>query len=204
MKTKSIILVIFLFILYFIFNSFSYTTAISSNIQKEIFRLHIIANSNSPEDQNLKLVIRDEIVKYLSSFSFNNKDEIISFLQSHENEIYELTKHIIEENHFNYDCTIEIGNSYYPQKKYKNIILPSGTYDGLKIKLGESKGHNWWCVLFPPMCMIDSLTCELPEESEEILGSSVSTETFNIITSDLPQYKFKFKIIDLINDLSLK
>lgn len=203
MKTKSIILILFLFFLYFTFYSFSYTNAISSNLQEEIFRLHIIANSDSSEDQNLKLIIRDEIVKYLSSFSFSNKEEMIYFLKTHKIEICELIKNIIKENNFDYGCSIEIGKSYYPQKRYQNIILPSGSYDGLKIKLGNSKGHNWWCVLFPPMCMIDSVTCELPEESEEILSSSISTETFNVVTSNSPQYKFKFKIVDLLNSLNL-
>lgn len=201
MKKKSFIFIIFLFVLYFIFYSFSYTQAVSSNLKKEIFRLHIIANSDSEEDQKLKLQIRDSIVEYLSSIHFNNKNELMTYLQDNKDIIYGIAKNVITENGFDYDCSIEIGSSYYPQKKYKNLILPSGTYNGMRIKIGSSKGHNWWCVLFPPMCLIDSVTCKLPSESESILENSLTPEAYNIISSDSPCYKFKFKIVDLINNL---
>jgi stage II sporulation protein R len=140
-------------------------------------------------------------VEYLASMRFNNKKELIAYLQNNEDTIYKITNNVIKENGFDYDCSIEIGSSYYPQKKYKNLILPSGSYNGMKIKIGSSQGHNWWCVLFPPMCLIDSVTCELPSESEQILENSLPKETYNIISSSSPCYKFKFKIVDLINNL---
>ena len=79
--------------------------------------------------------------------------------------------------------------------------MPSGYYDGLKIKIGKAEGKNWWCVLFPPMCLINKSTCELPEESELILENSLSEECNSIVSSDTQKYKFKFKIVDFFNNI---
>lgn len=199
MKLKTIFLILFLFISYFIFFSLSYSHSVSSDLEKELFRLHIIANSDSKEDQELKIYVRDKVVVYLNSFSFKSKKELINYLSNHQDELQAVVQAAIAEKGFSYNSTIEIGNSLYPKKEYKNVILPSGFYDGLKIKIGNASGQNWWCVLFPPMCLIDESTCKLPEESELILQNSLEQETTSVITSKEPTYKFKFKIIDFFN-----
>ena len=192
MKLKKLLIVFILFLLYFIFNSISYSYSISNDLEENLFRLHIIANSDSEEDQNLKLFIRDNVINYLKNYQFSNKTELITFLKTHENELHQVIQTAINQKGYNYNFTIEIGNSFFPQKKYENIILPSGYYDGLKIKIGKAEGKNWWCVLFPPMCLINESTCELPEESELILKNSLSEECNSIVSSDTQKYKFKF------------
>lgn len=201
MKPKKILIVFILFLLYFIFNSISYSYSISNDLEKNLFRLHIIANSDSDEDQNLKLYIRNNVINYLKNYKFSNKKELITFLKEHENELNQIIQSSINQKGYNYNFSIEIGNSFFPQKKYENIILPSGYYDGLKIKLGKAEGKNWWCVLFPPMCLINESTCELPKESELILENSLSEESNSIVSSDTQKYKFKFKIVDFFNNL---
>lgn len=201
MKLKKLLTVFILFLLYFIFNSISYSYSISNDLEENLFRLHIIANSDSEEDQNLKLFIRDNVINYLKNYQFSNKTELITFLKTHENELHQVIQTAINQKGYNYNFTIEIGNSFFPQKKYENIILPSGYYDGLKIKIGKAEGKNWWCVLFPPMCLINESTCELPEESELILENSLSEECNSIVSSDTQKYKFKFKIVDFFNNL---
>lgn len=201
MNAKKIFIILFLFIFYFIFYSFSYSYSVSNNLEDTLFRLHVIANSDSKEDQNLKIYIRDKVVTYLKNFSFNNKKELIEFLNSHQSELQQIIDSAIAEQGYKYTTSFEIGNSYYPQKKYENIILPSGYYDGLKIKIGKAEGKNWWCVLFPPMCLIDSSTCELPEESEIILENTLSNESNSLVSSNESNYKFKFKLVDFINNL---
>lgn len=202
MSKKSFFIIIFFFILYFIVYSFSYSYSISKELKSNIFRLHIIANSNSDVDQDLKLFIRDNIINYLNQFSFKNKAELIEFLNTHKSEIENIVQKSISEKGFTYSFSISIGTSFFPQKIYSNITMPSGVYDGLQIKLGKASGKNWWCVLFPPMCLIDSTTCELPNESKSILTESINQETYSILTSKSPSYQFKFKIIDWINNLS--
>lgn len=201
MKLKSLLTILTLFIIYFIFYSISYSHSVSKDLENQLFRLHILANSDSQEDQQIKLHVRDKVVNYLNTFSFENKQELINYLTNNKSEIQEVVQTALKEKGYNYSVSIEIGNTFYPQKQYKNVILPSGHYDGLRIKIGKAEGHNWWCVLFPPMCLIDQSTCELPEESELILENSLTAETTSVITQNTPPYKFKFKLIDFINNL---
>ena len=135
------------------------------------------------------------------SFNLSNKEDTILHLKNHQTDIETIISNIIKENGFDYTFQFEISNSFYPAKKYNSITLPSGNYDGLQIKLGNAKGENWWCILFPPMCLINSSTCELEENSNELLSNNLSNETTHIIQSSEPKYKFKFKIIDFINNL---
>lgn len=201
MKNKKILLILFLFILYFIFYSFSYSYSISNDLEKNIFRLHIIANSDSIEDQELKLYVRNKVIDYLHQYSFNNKSELIEFLNKNQSNLQNIIDTAIKENGYSYTSSYEIENSFYPQKQYENITLPAGNYDGLKIKIGKAAGKNWWCVLFPPMCLINDSTCSLPEESEILLNNSLSEESCSVISSNNSKYKFKFKIIELINNI---
>lgn len=199
MSKKSILFIVFLFVLYFIFYSVSYSHSVSDELESNIFRLHVIANSDSSEDQELKLFIRDRLVEYLSQFSFDSKEDLISFLHSNKGDVESVIRDSISSKGFSYDFSIEIGNSFFPKKDYGNMSMPSGFYDGLKVKLGRAEGKNWWCVLFPPMCLIDSSTCSFSEDSESILEDSLDDETFSVLFSETPEYKFKFKIVDFIN-----
>lgn len=203
MSKKRIFIVFLMFMLFFIFYTISYSRSISRDLESHIFRLHVIANSDSVEDQNFKLYVRDKIVEYLGNYSFKNKEELINFLNSNKNEIENIVENCMKEKNILYNYSIEIGNSFFPKKNYSNITMPSGYYDGLKIKLGKAEGKNWWCVLFPPMCLIDSSTCKLTEESEEILNNSLNLETESLIYSSQTSYQVKFKIVDFINSLTL-
>lgn len=201
MSKKNILIIIFLFLIYFIFYSFSYSHSVSQELEENLFRLHIIANSDSEEDQALKLYVRDKVVNYLHQFSFSSKSELISFINNNIAELENVVNDSINEKGYSYPFSIEISNSFFPKKDYNNIHLPAGSYDGLKIKIGESDGKNWWCVLFPPMCLIDSNTCELSQESNNILEDSISEETYSIISDEKKPCTFKFKIVDIINNL---
>lgn len=203
MKLKNLLLVVLLFLLYFIFYSISYSHSVSSDLEEKLFRLHIIANSNSEEDQDLKIYVRDCVVDYLNSFNFETKEQLISFISENKDELNSVVQEAISAKGYTYSSSIEIGNEFYPLKKYSNLILPSGNYDGMKIKIGNANGKNWWCVLFPPMCLIDESTCELSKDSKYLLENSISPETKSVISeTSHPAYKFKFKIINFINNLN--
>lgn len=201
MKNKKILLILIIFIFYFIFYSFSYSYSISNDLEKNLFRLHILANSDSAEDQELKLYVRNKVIDYLHQYSFNNKSELITFLNNNQLSLQKVIDDAIKEKGYSYTSSFEIENSFYPQKQYENITLPAGNYDGLKIKIGKAEGKNWWCVLFPPMCLINNSTCSLPEESEILLDNSLTEESCSVISSNSSKYKFKFKIIEFINNL---
>lgn len=201
MKNKKILLILIIFIFYFIFYSFSYSYSISNDLEKNLFRLHILANSDSTEDQELKLYVRNKVIDYLHQYSFNNKSELITFLNNNQLSLQKVIDDAIKEKGYSYTSSFEIENSFYPQKQYENITLPAGNYDGLKIKIGKAEVKNWWCVLFPPMCLINNSTCSLPEESEILLDNSLTEESCSVISSNSSKYKFKFKIIEFINNL---
>lgn len=201
MKLKSVFLIFLLFIIYFIFSSISYSSTISNDLENHLFRLRVVANSNSEEDQNLKLKVRDNILNYLNQFSFKTKEETITHLENNKKDIEKIISKTIQENGFNYTYEYEISNSFYPQRYYNSITLPSGNYDSLQIKLGKAEGKNWWCILFPPMCLINSSTCELEETPDTLSESNLSTESTEVIQSNKSTYKIKFKIIDFINNL---
>ena len=170
-KVKYSILILFLLFLYVTICAFSYVEAVSADIASSVFRLHVIANSDSKEDQNLKYIVRDNVLAYMNDIckDAKSKDEAIRIANEHLDEFKQIATNTIKENGFNYDVTVEIGNFSFPTKTYGDISLPSGYYDALKIKIGNADGKNWWCVMFPPLCFVDVSSGIVPDESKETM-----------------------------------
>lgn len=198
-----IIIIISLFAFIFV-SAMSYTNAVFNNISDSVFRLHVIANSDSEEDQNLKYLVRDAVISYMNSIckDTNSKDEAIKIANNHKNEFYNIARQVITENGYDYSVKIEIGNFKFPTKNYGDISLPSGNYDALKIEIGEAKGQNWWCVMFPPLCFVDVTSGVVPEESKNIMQDNLSSEEYVLIsnTNDT-NIKLKFKLIEIFKSL---
>lgn len=198
--SKSILLIILILLfLYLTINN--YVSAISNDLHENIFRLHIIANSNSEEDQNLKLKIRDSILEYIKEISINcnSKQDIINTINIHLEDIKNIANNTIKENGFDYAIELEIDEYLFPTKHYANISLPAGKYDSLKIKIGNAIGENWWCSLFPPLCFTDISSGIIDEDTQNNLEKNLENEEFNIIINPSPTYKFKFKLIEILN-----
>ena len=201
--------VVIIFLLLFIYTSicaFSYSQSIINDIQKSIFRLHVIANSNSNEDQNLKYLVRDKILEYINSISKenNSKDDIIKIVNENQEKIKKIAENTIKENGFNYPVKISIGNFPFPTKSYGDISFPSGNYDALKIEIGNAKGKNWWCVMFPPLCFVDVTSGIVPEESKKTLQDNLSDEEYEILSQNTDTMDFKFKIVEIFQNLNIK
>ena len=199
---KRFILLIFLFTIYIFTSCYFYAINCSTNIENEVFRLHIIANSNSEEDQNLKYKIRDKIITYMDDIceGIDSKKDAIILANNHLNDFKKIADETILENGFNYTSSVEVGNYKFPTKYYGDIALPCGNYDALEIKLGNNSGQNWWCVLYPSLCFEDISFGTLPESSKEKLKTTLSDEEYALISKDTPAYNFKFKIVELFND----
>lgn len=197
---KLFFLIFLLFFIYVFLSAKSYCTFLEKDLSDEIFRLHIVANSNSAEDQYLKLQIRDNVLNFLNKLYTPkmNKTDVINLILENKKEIENIIKTTISENGYNYSFTFELKNCEFPTKNYGQITLPSGNYDCLNIQLGDSKGENWWCVMFPPVCL-DSSIAILDTSSSEILNENLNSETYNIIQSEAPSYKVKFKILEIFN-----
>ena len=201
MKIKHIFILISLFIIFITTSIITYSNTVFTGLENNIFRLHILANSDSEKDQNLKLKVRDGIIDYIKDINENSttKAETIKNVKENLNKIEERCKKILKENDSDYEVSLEIGNFYFPTKFYGNISLPAGEYDALRINIGEAKGQNWWCSLFPPLCFIDISSGYLSDEDSKILEENLTDEEFMLISSSSPDVKLKFKILELLN-----
>lgn len=205
-KTKRFILILLLLLIYCMICAFSYVNAVSNNIQNSVFRLHVIANSDSPEDQNLKYIVRDKVLEYINiiSDSSSSKENIIALANKNINEIQKIAENTIHENGYNYSVNLSIGNFAFPTKSYGDITFPAGFYDALKIEIGEAKGQNWWCVMFPPLCFVDVTSGIVPEESKENIKENLSEEEYKLLSDTSNDIRFKFKIVEMFQNISIK
>ena len=193
MKTieKSILLG-FIFTILFSFLGFN---SKCENISDKVFRLHVLANSDSSEDQQLKLCVRDKVLEY-SKYIFSdakNKDSAKQITQKHLEDIKNVAQQEVYDRGYDYKVNVKIDNMYFNTRQYGNVTMPAGNYDALKIFIGDSKGHNWWCVMFPPICL------PAAEESKQ-LDDVLDPSQMNIVENG-NKYKIKFKIVELINGL---
>ena len=183
-----------------------YAQTTSSDIAESVFRLHVIANSNSDEDQNLKYKVRDSLLKYMNNLCDNcsSKEEAIEIVTKHQEEFKNIALQTIHNEGYSYNVNIEIGNFEFPTKNYGDISLPAGFYDALKVEIGEAKGRNWWCVMFPSLCFNIYSSGIVPEESKEELKNNLSHEEYSLISNDSNYgIKFKFKLLEMFANSGL-
>ena len=201
-KVKMVIILSFLLFLYTTICAFSYAQNVSTDIANSVFRLHVIANSDSKEDQELKYKVRDSLINYMNSICANceNKEDAIKLVTEHKNDFKQIALDTIKDNGYSYDVNISIGNFSFPTKDYGDISLPAGFYDALRVEIGEAKGQNWWCVMFPPLCFVDVSSGVVPEESKEELEDNLSEEEYALVSNDSDtKIQFKFKILEFFN-----
>lgn len=204
-KFKRFILVSALLIIYVCISAVSYTHAVTTDIADSVFRLHVIANSDSDEDQNLKYIVRDRVIEYMSSISQNasSKEDVIEIAKANLDKIQAIASQTIRENGYTYSVNVEVGNFSFPSKRYGDITLPPGYYDALRIKIGKAEGQNWWCVMFPPLCFVDVTSGVVPDESKEIMKQNLSKEEFDLISKNSNEVKVKFKIVEVLQNFTI-
>ena len=205
-KFKKLILISFLLFLYVFISAQSYVTAISNNLSNAVFRLHVLANSDSEEDQSLKLKVRDSLLAYMNGLCSNcsTKQEAISIANEHKADFQKIAEETIKENGYNYSVKININNFYFPTKNYGDISLPAGFYDALRVEIGEAKGKNWWCVMFPSLCFIDVSSGIVDDEAKENLEENLEQESYSLISDkNNSEIKLKFKLIEFFAEKGL-
>ncbi|MEI3393737.1 MAG: stage II sporulation protein R [Clostridia bacterium] len=206
LKIGRIFVILILLSLFILISAISYVDAVSNNIADSVFRLHVIANSDSKEDQELKLKVRDELLSYMNIISKDstNKQEAMQIANEHKEEFIQIAEKVIKENGYNYTVNVQVGKADFPTKYYGDITLPAGTYDALKVQIGEAKGQNWWCVMFPPLCFVDVSTGIVPDNSKQELKQSLDNEEYDLISkTDNNEISFKFKIVELFQNWRL-
>ena len=203
---KMVIILTFLLLLYTSICAVSYAKTVSSDIANSVFRLHVIANSDSKEDQNLKYIVRDNLLKYMKSIckDCTSKQEAIAVVEENKDIFKQIANQTIKEQGYSYPVKINIGNFEFPTKNYGDISLPAGFYDALRVEIGEAKGQNWWCVMFPPLCFVDVTSGVVPEESKDLIKEDLSEEEFALVSKDSSSdIQFKFKLLEIFNNFGL-
>ena len=198
-KFKMISILTILLFIYTSLCAFSYAQTISNDLCNSVFRLHVIANSDETEDQNLKYKVRDNLIKYMNSLIPNckNKQEVINIAKNNITSFKEIALQTIKDEGYNYNVEIKIGNFDFPTKKYGDITLPAGFYDALRVEIGEAKGQDWWCVMFPPLCFVDVTTGIVPDTSKKEIKNNLSDEEFALISENKnSNIEFKFKLLE--------
>ena len=146
-------------------------SAHGADASEGVLRLHILANSDSAEDQRVKLAVRDAVLQTLPAC--DSAAEAEAYLRLHGGEILELTERTLRENGFDYGAQLLLGKSDFPDRAYAGTVYPAGEYEALRIVLGAGGGQNWWCVLFPPLCIITAEQEPLPEPDALEFESSI-------------------------------
>ena len=172
---KILVFILSIIVIFFIgfssFKLFNNSTSVNQrDISNKIIRFHVLANSDSIEDQSLKLKVKDEIINYMMPKldKSSSIDESRKILKENDKEIKRIAENIINKNGYKYSVNTYLGQDQFPIKTYGNITLPQGKYEAYKIVIGNGEGQNWWCVMFPPLCFVDVTKGEVStKETEE-------------------------------------
>ncbi len=171
-----------LFIVCTLLGSMVYALGVQADLEDNLLRMHIVANSNSPVDQNIKLAVRDEILKNMDA-------------KSTTGDIENTANSALTALGVPYTATAQTEKCYVPEKEYKSIRLPEGIYNCIKVVLGDGDGENWWCVAYPPLCFTEEVFGELTPEGKALLDEKLTRESLDAIVMS-NNVNFRFKIVE--------
>lgn len=176
-----------------IFSVFSFADT-AEKIREDVLRLHVIADSDSAVDQTLKLKVRDAILAAGTDIFDGSVDveNAVKKITPKIKTLEETANNVIKENGFDYDVAITIDKEYFTTRTYETVTLPAGEYLSLIVKIGEGKGKNWWCVMFPPMCISAA-------NEDMVLKSALNKNEINLVNRN-PKFEPRFKIIEIFEN----
>ena len=170
-----------------------------SEIYSDVLRLHVIASSDSDEDQALKLLVRDAVLEEAQALL----GEVCSKAQAEKTvcenleRLRSVAEKTVRDNGYDYPVAIELGTEEYPTKNYESCCFPAGEYTSLRILIGEASGQNWWCVLFPPLCL------SAATDADAFASVGITDNQYQIITdSESTKYKIRFKLLESFSEIA--
>jgi stage II sporulation protein R len=188
----------------------AYSEGINCGLSEHLIRLHVVAESDSEEDQSLKLKVRDAVIDYMEELirPSQSAEETNRLLEQNMESIKALAEQTVRMAGKDYKVDVVLGEFPFPTKKYGDVALPAGYYRALKIIIGKGEGANWWCVLFPPLCFVDASHGTIPDSVKDELKAALSKEEYNIVVSaesaeQIP-VRVKFKIVEFFQDTRIK
>ena len=171
-----------------------------TEIYNKVVRLHVLANSDSEEDQAVKLAVRDAILNVTVPLlqDCQTQEDAIARLTENEATLRDVAKRVLRQEGFDYDAVnVTLGIESYPTRSYDQLCFPAGEYISMRVELGEGEGQNWWCCLFPPLCL-GAATVSNEDAEDACISVGFTPSQYKIITeSDKPVYRARFKILEL-------
>ncbi len=160
------------------------------NVRQNVLRLHVIANSNSDEDQTLKLKVRDAVLEAGEGVFGNGKtsEEAAMMISDNAQLLEDAAEKVITDNGYDYSVSVEVCEDFFPTRTYSDVTLPAGEYTAVKVIIGDGGGKNWWCVMFPPLC--------LPVAQDEVDISDYLNYYGESVVTAKPKYELRFKVVE--------
>lgn len=176
--------------------------ALAARIAPDILRFHVLANSDSSEDQNLKLKVRTMLLNtiYEDLGEHASLEKTKDFVRSHQYILEKKAERFMKQFGYNYCANLELTTCYFPTKTYGDMVFPCGTYEAVRVIIGKGKGHNWWCVLYPPLCFVDSSYAVVPDSSKQILKQSIDAADYQKLKMKKPNIHIRIKLLDLMTE----
>lgn len=171
----------------------------SQNQYEGIVRLHVLANSDTVEDQALKLKVRDAVIEYMEKQDdLNSAGEAREYLSENLNRLEKIAEGVIASEGYDYSARADLGVRYIPEKAYGGITFPAGNYEALNITIGRGEGENWWCVLFPPLCLLEEGTAT----DDEVVSGDEASEGNNDDegSSEARKLRLRWKLAEILNE----
>ena len=172
---------------------------LQKGIASNIIRFHVRAESDSKEDQWLKLQVKEAVLAYISPVLSKSQsvDESRQLLYNESENIRNVAAATLRSLGDESDVNVYFENCYFPMKTYGDMTFPPGEYEAFRVDIGEAHGKNWWCVLYPPLCFVDAVYGEVPEESKEELKGVLTEEEYSMVSGE--NVKFRFKYLKIFN-----
>ncbi len=172
---------------------------LQKGIASNIIRFHVRAESDSKEDQWLKLQVKEAVLAYISPVLSKSQsvDESRQLLYNESENIRNVAAATLRSLGDESDVNVYFENCYFPMKTYGDMTFPPGEYEAFRVDIGEAQGKNWWCVLYPPLCFVDAVYGEVPEESKEELKGVLTEEEYSMVSGE--NVKFRFKYLKIFN-----
>lgn len=156
-----------------------------AHLAEEVLRFHVLANSDSDSDQQLKLKVRDAVLAFLEENmpKTQNVTETTAWVRENIDSIEEVSRNTVAEEGAQYPVSAAVTTCWFPDKTYGDVTFPAGNYEALRIEIGAAKGHNWWCVLYPSLCFLDTANAVVPEEGKRRLKNVLTEEEYSRVTA---------------------
>lgn len=179
---------------------------LAAKISDEILRFHVLANSNDNDDQQLKLEVKSLLIQTINEGLKEDADkaDTSTYIQENQEYLERTAETYMKEAGYDYPAKVELTNTYFPTKAYGDVVLPCGNYDAARVTIGQGRGRNWWCVLYPQLCFVTPAYGVIPDDSKELLKAVLEPDDYRALLNQrmkYPKREIRFKILELL-DLS--